>query len=45
MTIQAWLEENARCVAGSPWEVYATDPGAEPDVSKWVTEVYYPLEA
>lgn len=23
-------------------EVYVTDPGTEPDTSKWVTEVYYP---
>lgn len=23
-------------------EVYITDPGTEPDTSKWVTEVYYP---
>lgn len=23
-------------------ELYVTDPGAEPDTSKWVTEVYYP---
>jgi effector-binding domain-containing protein len=33
------LEEN-----GSPWEVYATDPGTEPDTTKWVTEVYYPIK-
>jgi effector-binding domain-containing protein len=23
-------------------EVYVTDPGTEPDTSKWITEVYYP---
>lgn len=29
---------------GTPWEVYITDPEAEPDMSKWVTEVYYPIK-
>jgi len=31
-------------VNGAPWEVYVTDPGNEPDTSKWVTEVYYPVD-
>lgn len=26
---------------GAPMEIYITDPGTEPDKSKWVTEVYY----
>ena len=39
-----WLEENERDAAGHPWEVYVTDPGNEPDNTKWVTEVYYPLK-
>lgn len=30
-------------INGAPWEVYVTDPGAEPDTAKWVTEVYYPV--
>ncbi len=30
-------------VAGSPWEAYVTDPGSEPDSSKWVTEIYLPV--
>jgi hypothetical protein len=25
------------------WEVYLTDPGTEPDTSKWRTEVFVPL--
>lgn len=28
---------------GEPWEVYVTDPSMEPDTSKWITEVYYPV--
>jgi effector-binding domain-containing protein len=31
-------------IAGAPWEVYVTDPMAEADTSKWVTEVYYPVK-
>lgn len=29
--------------AGSPWEVFVTDMAAEPDTSKWITQVYYPV--
>lgn len=28
---------------GTPWEVFVTDPGEEPDSSKWITEIYYPI--
>ncbi len=27
-----------------PYEVYVTDPGQEPDTSKWITEIVYPVE-
>ncbi|GIV37253.1 MAG: hypothetical protein KatS3mg032_1632 [Cyclobacteriaceae bacterium] len=30
-------------ITAAPWEVYVTDPGMEPDTSKWITEVYYPV--
>ena len=42
--LHEWLEENKREAAGSPWEIYVTDPGSEPDNTKLVTEVYYPLK-
>ena len=29
---------------GPSWEVYVTDPGAEPDTSKWQTDIYFPVE-
>jgi AraC family transcriptional regulator len=29
--------------AGAPWEVYVTDPGAEPDPSKWRTDIFFPV--
>lgn len=28
---------------GSPWEIYITDPMNEPDTSKWITEIYFPI--
>jgi len=30
--------------AGGPWEVYVTDPMTEPDTSKWITEIYFPVK-
>jgi len=44
-TLHQWIGENDRECVGNPWEIYLTDPGEEPDSSKWVTEVYYPLAA
>ena len=29
--------------AGAPWEVYVSDPGAEPDQSKWRTDIFFPV--
>lgn len=29
---------------GYPYEVYLTDPGQEPDQSKWITELYWPVK-
>ncbi len=41
-----WLENNPDYVAnGGPWEIYLTDPSAEPDPSKWLTEVIFPLKS
>jgi effector-binding domain-containing protein len=28
---------------GPVMEVYITDPTQEPDTSKWITEIYYPI--
>lgn len=38
-----WLAEQGYQQAGPVWEVYVTDPGAEPDSSKWQTDIYYPV--
>ena len=43
--MSTWLESSSDYVAnGGPWELYLTDPSAEPDPSKWLTEVIFPLK-
>ncbi len=41
--LTAWMQAQALVGAGAPWEVYVTDPGAEPDQSQWQTEIYFPV--
>ncbi len=31
--------------SGDPWEIYLTDPEAEPNPKKWQTELVYPLKS
>lgn len=31
-------------IIGPPWEEYVTDPMTEPDPSKWITLVFYPVK-
>jgi DNA gyrase inhibitor GyrI len=38
-----WLEARGEEVGGPFWEVYLTDPRAEPDSAKWRTDVCVPL--
>ncbi len=38
-----WLETSGRKPAPSLWEVYLTDPTADPDPSTWRTELNQPL--
>jgi AraC family transcriptional regulator len=46
---QAWLDlwkfaEVNGVLADVPcWDTYVTDPGEEPDTSKWITELYIPI--
>lgn len=43
--MRRWLEANpAQHQNGGPWELYITDPSAEPDPNKWMTEVIFPLK-
>ena len=39
-----FLSEQGRVPARGPIERYITDPEQEPDASKWLTEVIWPLE-
>ena len=38
-----WMSSQGLQPAGAPWEVYVTDPGAEPDQSKWRTDIFFPV--
>lgn len=41
--LQAWVKQHDMRPAGAMWESYLTDPNAEPDASKWRTDVYLPV--
>ena len=43
--VEAWSQSQNREPAGSPWEVYWTDPGETPDTEEWRTEVIWPVKA
>ncbi|HEX7107179.1 MAG TPA: GyrI-like domain-containing protein [Acidothermaceae bacterium] len=38
-----WIVRNGGTPAGSPWEIYFTDPAHEPDPQKWRTEIVMPF--
>lgn len=42
--IDKWLKAKNIKSTGAPWEVYVTDPKAEKDTMKWLTEVIYPIK-
>ena len=41
--VAEWIVRNGGTPAGSPWEVYFTDPAHEPDPQKWRTEIVMPF--
>lgn len=41
--VKAWLRENGKSASDPLWEEYVTDPGDEPDSSKWETRVCQPI--
>ena len=43
MLMDAWMKKNNNKVIGAPWESYVTDPRKEPDSSKWLTQIFYPV--
>jgi effector-binding domain-containing protein len=42
--VEKYIKDNNLKQKGDPWEVYITDPEKEPDMSKWETQVFYPVE-
>jgi hypothetical protein len=42
--LQAWLDEVGATATGPMWEIYWSDPGAEPDPATWRTEILVPLD-
>ena len=42
--LDEWFETTGHRPAGFRWEMYLTDPGAEPDMSKWRTLITQALE-
>jgi effector-binding domain-containing protein/ribosome-associated toxin RatA of RatAB toxin-antitoxin module len=42
--IEEYANANGLTLAGAPWESYVTDTETEPDTSKWLTFIYYPVE-
>lgn len=41
--LSEWMGSQDLQPAGAPWEVYVTDPGTEPDQSKWRTDIFFPV--
>ncbi len=41
--LKDWIRSQGLEAAAAPWEVYVTDPGAEPDQSKWRTDIFFPV--
>lgn len=39
-----WIGAQGLNPAGAPWEVYLTDPTAEPDPSQWRTQIFFPVQ-
>jgi effector-binding domain-containing protein len=44
MAIDNYIKENKLTCSGIPTEIYITDPGKEPDMTKWQTEIIYPVK-
>ncbi len=42
--IDAWMREHGYVYSGCAREVYHSDPIGEPDQSKWVTEILWPVK-
>ncbi len=43
VAMQKWMQDQGLKAGGPHWEQYVTDPGEEPEPSKWQTDVYWPV--
>jgi len=41
--LESYIAEKGYTVSGNVWEEYVTDPMEEKDTSKWVTNIYFPV--
>ncbi len=41
--LMQWCAANGKRISGPCFEAYPTDPGTEPDPTKWQTDVFYPV--
>ncbi len=41
--LEAWMRQQGLESAGASWELYWTDPGMQPDSSKWRTQILMPV--
>lgn len=42
--IEEYIKANNLEMNGAPWEQYITDPMTEPDPSKWITNLFWPVK-
>ena len=40
--VETWITAHGGEAVGDPWEVYLSDPGAQPDPATWRTEIVQP---
>ena len=41
--VDQYIADNHRSIIAAPWQMFITDRRAEPDSTKWVTRLYYPV--
>ena len=44
VALDNYVVYNTLLMNGDPWEEYVTDPSTEPDSSKWITNIYFPVK-
>lgn len=43
IAVQNFIASNGKKMTGLPMEIYITDPMAEKDTSRWLTQIWYPV--